>query len=125
MARPRKTLTPDQINQIEALASVLTQEQIADYLGVSRSTFNLILSRDEKVLRQYKKGKAKAIASIAGNLVNKARKGDTTAAIFYLKTQAGWKEQKDDDKDEEAQPMTFNFNVNDARGDIEITKGDK
>lgn len=94
MARPRIELTADQVVQVEALASVLTQEQIADYLGVCRRTFNEILKRDPEVFAQYKKGKAKAIASVASNLVNKARAGDTTASIFYLKTQAGWKEQE-------------------------------
>ncbi len=94
MARPRIELTPEQITQIEALSAVLTQEQTADYLGISRRTFNDILKRDPEVFAQYKKGKAKAIASVASNLVNKARNGDTTASIFYLKTQAGWKEQE-------------------------------
>lgn len=94
MARPKIELTPEQITQMEALSAVLTQEQIADYLGISRRTFNDILKRDPEVFAQYKKGKAKAIASVASNLVNKARAGDTTASIFYLKTQAGWKEQE-------------------------------
>jgi hypothetical protein len=37
-------------------------------------------------------GKAETIAKVAGSLVKKALNGDTTSAIFYLKTQAGWKE---------------------------------
>ena len=36
--------------------------------------------------------KAETIAKVAGTLVNKALKGDTASAIFYLKTQAGWRE---------------------------------
>lgn len=107
MARPKIELTPDQVTQIEALSAVLTQEQIADYLGISRRTFNDILKRDELVFAQYKKGKAKAIASVAGNLVNKARNGDTTASIFYLKTQAGWKEQ--DSQSVDPQPVIINM----------------
>ena len=35
------------------------------------------------------------IAKVAGSLVKKALNGDTTSAIFYLKTQAGWKETSD------------------------------
>jgi len=32
MARPRKTLTAEQAKELEVLAAVLNQEQIADYL---------------------------------------------------------------------------------------------
>ncbi|PWE30003.1 hypothetical protein DDZ14_16320 [Maritimibacter sp. 55A14] len=39
---------------------------------------------------RYKRGKAKAIAHVANGLLQKARAGDTTSTIFYLKTQAGW-----------------------------------
>lgn len=95
MARPRKTLTKDQAKELEILAAVLNQEQIADYFGISQDTLKRIMERDDRVLRSYKKGKAKAIGSIAGNLINQAKSGNTTAAIFYLKTQAGWKEGTD------------------------------
>ena len=94
MARPRKTLTAKQVQQLEALAAVLTQEQIADYFNMSRSTFKEIVKRDPKVSGHYKKGKAKAIVNVGGNLINQATSGNTAAAIFYLKTQAGWKEQE-------------------------------
>jgi hypothetical protein len=90
--RPLIELTSEQSHEVGALASVLNQEQIADYLGVSRRTFIEILKRDEHVSAQYKKGKAKAIATVGANLITQAKTGNTTAAIFYLKTQAGWKE---------------------------------
>jgi hypothetical protein len=32
------------------------------------------------------------VGAIAQSLVTKARAGDTTAMIFFLKTQAGWRE---------------------------------
>ena len=94
MSRPQIALTPEQVLQVEALASVLSQEQIADYLGISRKTFAAILERDELVFTHYKKGKSKAIASVAQGLLKKALNGDTASAIFYLKTQAGWAETK-------------------------------
>lgn len=94
MSRPQIALTPEQVLQVEALASVLSQEQIADYLGISRKTFAAILERDELVFTHYKKGKSKAIASVAQGLLQKALKGDTASAIFYLKTQAGWAETR-------------------------------
>lgn len=93
MARPRKALTKEQMQQLEALAAVLTQEQIADYFGIGRTTFHEMMKRDPKVSEHYKKGKAKAIVNVSGNLINQAKSGNTAAAIFYLKTQAGWREQ--------------------------------
>lgn len=93
MGRPKRELSEQEIIEVGALASVLNQEQIADYLGIGRTTFHEIMKRDPRVTEQYKKGKAKAIANIAGNLLSQAKSGNTTAAIFYLKTQAGWREQ--------------------------------
>lgn len=107
MARPKIELTDEQIADLESVSAVLTQKQLADYLGIARSTFNEILKRDEVVFGQYKKGKAKVISQIANNLVNKALDGDITAQIFYLKTQAGWKEQ--DEQITDPQPIVINM----------------
>lgn len=92
MPRKPTSLTDEQKAQVEALAAYLSQEQIADYLGVSRQTFVAIMERDPSVSLRYKRGKASAISSVAHGLLQKARDGDNTAAIFYLKTQAGWRE---------------------------------
>jgi hypothetical protein len=90
--RPRKTLTDEQRAQVEALAAYLTQEQIADYFGIGRTTWFAILEREPEVSERYKKGKAKAIGAVAQSLIQQARNGDKVAAMFYLKTQAGWRE---------------------------------
>lgn len=90
-----KILTPDEAIEVEKLAEVLTMEQIADYFGISRDTFHQIIKRQEDVARHYKKGKAKIINEIAQNLVTKARRGDLGAMIFFLKTQAGWREKNE------------------------------
>jgi len=86
------TMTDEQVSQIEALGSVLSIEQIADYFGISKATFYKIMERQPEVGIRYKKGKAKAIGSVAQGLLQQARDGNTTAAMFYLKTQAGWRE---------------------------------
>jgi hypothetical protein len=85
-------LTDAQRGEIETLAALLNQEQIADYLGIGRTTFHSIMGRDPDVAERYKRGKAKAIAHVARGLLQKARSGDTVSSIFYLKTQAGWRE---------------------------------
>lgn len=90
--RPSIQLTSEQKAEVETLAAVLNVEQIADYFGISRRVFYDIMERDEEVSAQYKKGKAKAVGFVAQNLIQKARSGDLGAQIFYLKTQAGWKE---------------------------------
>lgn len=92
MARPRITLDHEQVREVETLAALLNQDQIADYFGVARNTFRAICERDAEVLARYKKGKAKAIAHVAHGLLQRARSGDTVSSIFYLKTQAGWRE---------------------------------
>lgn len=85
-------LTEKQIAEIETLAIFLTQQQIADYFGVCKRTFSNLMERDERILVNYNKGRAKGIAKIATGLFQQAMSGNTTAQIFYLKTQAGWKE---------------------------------
>ena len=92
MGRPRKTLTPEQVEQVGKLASVLTLEQIADFLEISDSTLRRRMSEDPTVLTAYKKGRARAGAAIGGNIIQQARDGNITAAIFYAKTQMGWRE---------------------------------
>lgn len=105
MGRKPVMLTPSQREEIETLGALLSQDQIADYLGISRSTFHAICDRDADVLERYKRGKAKAIAHVAKGLLQKARSGDTVSSIFYLKTQAGWRET---DRLEHAGGLTIN-----------------
>jgi hypothetical protein len=90
--RPLKVLTDDQKRELETLAAVLSTDQIADYFGIGRTTFYAIMEREPDISERYKKGRAKAVGNIASNLINKAQNGDLGAQVFYLKTQAGWKD---------------------------------
>ncbi len=87
-----RVLTPDELEQVERLSSVLTTEQLADFLGIARQTFYDIMERQPDVSVHYKRGKADCINKVADSLIQKAQGGDTASSIFYLKTQAGWKE---------------------------------
>lgn len=92
MGRPMIMLSPEQVVEVETLAALLSQDQIADYFGISRNTFRRLCERDAEILANYKRGKAKAIAHVANGLLQRARTGCKTSSIFYLKTQAGWRE---------------------------------
>ena len=90
-------LNDEQRGELKTLGAVLNQQQLADYFGFTKETLIQIFKRDNEALLMYKKGKSKAIADIAGSLISKARDGDTASAIFYLKTQAGWREVSRDE----------------------------
>ena len=91
--RKKAELTPEQVKELETLGAVLSVEQCADYFGMHRKTFSEIINnRQPEAMRAYRKGKSKAIKNIANGLLRKALDGDSTATMFYLKTQAGWRE---------------------------------
>jgi len=90
--RPIIEFTGEEITQLEALAAVLTKGQIADYFGISETTLRAVEERQPEVSDAYKKGRVRQCASMGSNLIQLAKKGNVAANIFYLKTQAGWKE---------------------------------
>ena len=90
--RPPVVFDEAQTAQVEALAAVLSKGQMADYFNISETTLREIESRQPEVSDAYKRGKAKAIGNVTKNLIQQAQNGNISAAIFYLKTQAGWKE---------------------------------
>ncbi|MES0168234.1 hypothetical protein NKJ87_19965 [Mesorhizobium sp. M0027] len=74
---------------VEAMAAVITQAEIA-----------VVMAMDEKTLRKHYRAELdvaliKANASVGNNLLKIARgtgREAVTAAIFWLKTRAGWSE---------------------------------
>ena len=79
--------TPEQRHIVQLHATIGTpQEDIAKVIGIDPKTLRLHY-RDELDLAS-----AKANAVVGGALFNKAKAGDTTAMIFWMKTRAGWKE---------------------------------
>ena len=92
--RPKRVLTEQEIEQVSELAGRHTIVQIANYLGIGETSFHEIKKRQPEVLEAYKKGRQKAIDEVASLLIQKARDGDVTSMIFYLKTQAGWSEKQ-------------------------------
>lgn len=80
MGRLAATLSDHQIAEVETLAAVLTAEQMADYFGIGRRTFYALMEREPEIAARYKRGKARAIGSIAQSLITKARAGDTASS---------------------------------------------
>ena len=104
--RPPVVFNAEQTAQVRALSSVLTKGQIADYFGISETTLRAVEERQPEVSEAYKKGRSEAVLDIASNLMSQARDGNTTAAIFFLKTKAGWRET---DAPQNQQPITLNL----------------
>lgn len=84
--RPRKIAEDaESQRQIESMAGFgLTQSQISAIIGVSVDTLARRFPEAMAV------GKAKAVAMVAQSLYKRAIAGDNQAAIFYLRSQAGW-----------------------------------
>lgn len=87
--KPKHEPTKAQRDTVSLHAMVGTpQEDIAKVIGV-----------DPKTLRKYYRDEldlalAKANATIGGSLFNKAKNGDTSAQMFWLKTRAGFSEKQ-------------------------------
>ena len=87
MPMPKHEPTPETRHLVQLHTTVgTTQAVIADILGIDEKTLRLYYREELDV------SKAKANATIGGALFNKAKGGDTAAMIFWMKTQAGWKE---------------------------------
>lgn len=91
--RPAFVITDEICKQAEALAARgMNQSQIAMALGMGESTLYEKLAAFPEFAEAIKKGKAKGIAVVTQALMEKVKGLDTAAIIFYLKTQAGWRE---------------------------------
>ena len=81
------------LKQVESLAANgLTQEQIASALGISERTLRSRKGEIADFADAIKRGKAKGIALVTNKLMESIKGGNMTGMIFFLKTQAGWKE---------------------------------
>ena len=83
---PHKVTEENQaiVRRLSALG--VTYEDIALKLKISSDT---LVKYYKDILQE---GRIDANSVIAGTLYNQAKQGNMTAAIFWLKTRAGWKE---------------------------------
>lgn len=99
--RPPFEITSEVIEKVEQLASQgLTKDQISDCLGISYDTLNDRTKDNANFFDALKRGKAKGIEMVTNALLDNVKDKNVTAQIFYLKTQAKWREQDAQDHDE-------------------------
>lgn len=65
-----------------------SKSEIADFLGCNVKTFNNYLKRYPDVAETYEYRKERQKDFVEGKLFSEIKKGNITAIIFYLKTQA-------------------------------------
>lgn len=92
MGRKKLEVPDDRLPEVEQLAAVLSLSQLADFLGMSPRTFQNRRDENPELDASYKRGRANALAKVGGSLLKQALNGNTTAQMFYLKTQGGWRE---------------------------------
>lgn len=77
------TITKTMVQEVERLASVgLNEKQISESLGIGYATFQRNKANFDEAL---KRGRNDLRERIAGQLIDKAESGDTTALIFIAK----------------------------------------
>lgn len=90
--RPAFVPTDSERKQVEALSGYgLPFENIAALVrdGINKTTLM------DHFQQELQRGKAKANARVGQTLFNKATNGDTTAMIWWSKTQMRWREDRD------------------------------
>lgn len=91
--KPAKAKEAMDVARIEELAGRgLSKNDIAICLGISRSSYMTYQRENPEFHDAFDRGKAKAIAAVAGKLMSIASTGSLGAVCFYLKCQAGWDE---------------------------------
>jgi len=87
VGRPPHLPDSDTRKQVYELSKVGTRyEDIATMLSISADTLTKYYPEE------LKRGRIEANSVIAGTLYEKAKAGDTTSMIFWLKSRAQWKE---------------------------------
>lgn len=95
--REKITLDECQIKDIERLASRgLSIKEISECMGFSKATLDRRISESEDVKAAIEKGRSKGIFEVSNTAFEMATSGKhASMTMFWLKTRAGWSEEKD------------------------------
>ena len=113
--RPPFKITQEIIEKVEGLAAQgLIDVEIASVIGCHISTLSLKKKQFSKFSEAIKRGKHKWTDEVTNALFEKAKTGDNTAMIFYLKCRAGWRETDDSRQQEDPKPLNITINTVDS-----------
>lgn len=91
----RKDIDPAELERLASRG--LTMDQIADCLGIGRSTLYKRQGEDPDVMDAVKRGRSSGIEQVANKLFESALAGNIVAQIFYLKNRCPeeWQDRRD------------------------------
>ena len=100
MTRPRieEWTKPEKLVLIQGWRmNGLTVEQVADNIGIVKSTLYEWMKKNSNISNALKIGREQADNIIENALFNKAKGGDVTAMIFWLKNRRSdrWREKRE------------------------------
>ena len=134
MGRSTRVITLEETAQVEAMAAHgHTQEEIAEFLGMSARSFRYKKNENKILIAAYNRGRFKAKNYVASRLWRYI-KSDAITAInlsaitFYLRTQAGWTEKQEmhltaKDVTPNRQPLTVINHFTDDHDEIRLKNG--
>lgn len=94
---PRLKVTPEVVEHIRKLGGLgLTKSQICNYYGFSLAGWDLKTAQYPEIDIAMKQGRAEKISKASGKLWEAVERGNLSAIIFFLKTQARWSENSPD-----------------------------
>ena len=114
MARPAFKITDQVLADVEKHAALgLTMSQICLCIGCCETTLYKKKRQFTQFTQAIKKGQAKSLATISSVLYNKAKNGDNTCIIFFLKCRGGdqWNENSKDKGEEDTAITEITYTV--------------
>jgi len=89
------TITNEMLETIyESASKGLTNDQIADQIGIGATTFYDKINKYPDFSKTLKEGRASGIEQVTNALFGSALDGNTTSMIFFLKNRAGWTDKQ-------------------------------
>ena len=104
------------ISRVEMLAAQgLSQEQIADVLGISERTLRNRKKESAEFAEAIKRGQSKGIALATNKLMEQVRDGNLGAICFFLKCRGAWSEKLKIESNNTNTTKIFLFDGNEAQ----------